>query len=78
MPVRLHLGITQSGNTDYPVHFRLIRDGKVTKEGELSLPFDLIVEDEIPTDKKSYYRMIVDRDLGNSLVTNPIFVTGKR
>ena len=77
-PVRLHLRISRSDGKEGTIRYRLVRNGEVIKEGNGTLPFEEILEEEIPIGPKSYYRMMVEGDRGNFLVTNPIFVTGKR
>ncbi|MBI4437190.1 MAG: PHP domain-containing protein [Candidatus Omnitrophica bacterium] len=77
-PIRIHLGISRSDGKEGTIRYRLVRNGEVLKEGNVALPFEVTIEEEIPIGQKSYYRLMVEGDQGNFLITNPIFVTGKR
>ena len=58
------------------VTIKLIREGKLIKEYNESLPCEITFEDSVlNTNVKTYYRLDVTDEFGGKIVSNPIFVS---
>ena len=69
--IGLKLSMT-GGESSARAHIRLIRNGQVVKQGLLSLPYEGVWQDALPP-QRGYYRLLVEVDAHNQLVSNPIF-----
>jgi hypothetical protein len=69
--IRLKVSMT-GGEPNVRAQIRLIRNGQVVKRGVLSLPYEGVWQDAAPS-QRGYYRLLVEVDADNRLVSNPIF-----
>ena len=69
--IKLKISMT-GGESNARAHIRLIRNGQVVKRGVLSLPYEGVWQDAAPS-QRGYYRLLVEVDASNQLVSNPIF-----
>jgi hypothetical protein len=69
--IRIKLS-TMGDGSNARAHIRLIRNGQVVKRGLLSLPYESVWQDVLPP-QRGYYRLLVEIDAHNQLVSNPIF-----
>ncbi len=69
--IELKINMTD-GESNARAHIRLIRNGQVVKQGLLSLPYEGVWQDALPP-HRGYYRLLVEVDAHNQLVSNPIF-----
>ena len=60
------------GESSARAHISLIRNGQVVKQGLLSLPYEGVWQDTALS-LRGYYRLLVEVDVRNQLVSNPIF-----
>jgi len=75
----LDLGIKLSmteGESRIPSQIRLIRNGQVVKKGSLNLPYEGVWKVAAPP-RGGYYRLLVEVDAHNQLVSNPIFFNSR-
>ena len=69
----IRLKISKTGDESITrAQIRLIRNGQVVKRGVLSLPYEGVWQDAAPS-QRGYYRLMVEVDADNQLVSNPIF-----
>jgi len=62
------------GESNARAQIRLIRNGQVVKRGLLSLPYEGVWQDAAAgLSQRGYYRLLVDVDDHNQMVSNPIF-----
>lgn len=69
--IRLKISMTD-GKSNARAKIRLIRNGQVVKRGVLSLPYEGVWQDATLL-QRGYYRLLVEVDADNRLVSNPIF-----
>ena len=69
--IALKLSMT-GGESDARAKIRLIRNGQVVKQGLLKLPYTGVWQDAALA-PRGYYRLLVEIDDDNQLVSNPIF-----
>ncbi len=69
--IRLKISMT-GGDSNTRATIRLIRNGQVVKRGLLSLPYEGVWRDAALS-RRGYYRLLVEMDAHNQLVSNPIF-----
>ena len=60
------------GESNVRAKIGLIRNGQVVKQGLLNLPYEGVWQDAAPPER-GYYRLLVEVDAHNQLVSNPIF-----
>ena len=72
--VTLHLSVGASDDLPHPAEVRVIRAGEVIKTFSINTPFEMQFEDTPPASGKTFYRVDIIRDMGNLIITNPIFV----
>ena len=69
--IGLKLSMT-GGESNVRAKIRLIRNGQMVKQGLLSLPYEGVWQDAALA-QRGYYRLLVEVDVHNQLVSNPIF-----
>lgn len=69
--IGLKLSMTD-GESDVRVKIRLIHNGEVVKQGLLKLPYEGVWQNDTLS-QRGYYRLLVEIDDYNQLVSNPIF-----
>jgi hypothetical protein len=69
--IGLKLSMTD-GESNIRAKIRLIRNGQVVKQGLLKLPYEGVWQDAALS-QRGYYRLLVEVDAHNQLVSNPIF-----
>lgn len=74
--IRLKISMT-SGGSNARANIRLIRNGQVVKQGLLSLPYEGVWQDAAIS-QRGFYRLMVEVDAHNQLVSNPIFFNSGR
>jgi hypothetical protein len=67
--------LSRAGNEpDAQAKIRLIRNGRVVKQSMLKLPYEGVWQDAaVDISRRGYYRLLVEIDAYNQLVSNPIF-----
>ncbi len=72
-PPAIGIKLSMTGDeSNARAQIRLIRNGQVVKQGLLSLPYEGVWQDASPA-QRGYYRLLVEVDADNQLVSNPIF-----
>ena len=74
--IRLKLSM-MGGESNTRAHVRLVRNGQVVKQGLLSLPYEGVWQDAALS-QRGYYRLMVEVDAHNQLISNPIFFNSGR
>ena len=69
--IKLKLSATGDASTAR-AEVRLIRNGQLVKQGGLTLPYEGVWQDT-PLSQRGYYRLLIEIDADNQLVSNPIF-----
>jgi hypothetical protein len=64
------------GGDGRPVTARLVRSGQVIWSRRATLPIETVIEDEPGV--SSFYRLDVEGAYPYRLISNPIFLTGRR
>ena len=64
------------GESKVQSQIRLIRNGEVVKQGSLNLPYEGVWKVAAPS-RGGYYRLLVEVDAQNQLVSNPIFFNSR-
>jgi hypothetical protein len=74
-PVRVHLALDSTDFKPHKLKVNLIRDGVTIQVLECYIPNRLILEDnEKLKQGKHYYRVFIEENYSNKIVTNPVFV----
>jgi hypothetical protein len=72
-PPNIKLKLSATGDASATrAEVRLIRNGQLVKQGGLKLPYEGVWQDT-PLSQRGYYRLLVEIDADNQLVSNPIF-----
>jgi hypothetical protein len=74
-PPGIRFKLSRAGNEpDAQAKIRLIRNGHVVKQSLLKLPYEGVWQDAaVDISRRGYYRLLVEIDAYNQLVSNPIF-----
>ena len=71
----ISIQVSHSEGTAGPVRIRLIRNGEVVRKAVLRLPAEDVWQDTtVDLSQPAYYRLLVEVDEFNRLVSNPIFL----
>ncbi len=72
-PPGIHFKLSMTGGeSDVRATIRLIHNGKAVRQGLLKLPYEGVWRNA-PLSRRGYYRLLVEVDAYNQLVSNPIF-----
>jgi hypothetical protein len=76
-PLNIGLKLSMTGGESrVKSQIRLIRNGQVVKQGSLNLPYESVWQVAAPS-QGGYYRLLVEVDAHNQLVSNPIFFNSR-
>jgi hypothetical protein len=76
-PLNIELKLSMTGGeSKVQSQIRLIRNGEVVKQGSLNLPYEGVWKVAAPS-RGGYYRLLVEVDAQNQLVSNPIFFNSR-
>ena len=74
-PPGIALKLSMKNGSESRATLKLIRNGKVIKKAVLRLPFEGVWQDSgWDRSQPAYYRLLIEADSGNRLVSNPIFL----
>ena len=74
-PPDIALKLSMKDGSDTPTTIKLIRNGQVIKKAVFRLPYEDVWQDsDWDRSRPAYYRLLVETDFHNRLVSNPIFL----